>query len=370
MQVKIAVTTDVFYDQRVKRIANSLALAGCQTEVVGRKMPNTKKTESLPYKVHLLNCFFKRGLLFYAEYNGRLLLYLLKNVAPNDTTITACDLDTLLPCTLVAKIYNCTLVFDAHEFFEEVPELLGKPIKKFVWSTIGKLCMRHTHVRYTVSESLCKVLSAKYGQPFYLVRNLPVVHRSFVNGPRDKYCLYYQGAVNVGRGLETLIEAMTVLDARYHLVVVGEGNASESLRQQVKTLGLGHRVRFRGRLDFETMMQCAAAAGIGFNLCQPESLSYYYSLSNKTFEYIHAGLPAVYMHLPEYDHLFSSYTLGCQIKEITVEGIIHSIRAFENPDFYAQCVSECRRASGDFQWRHEEKSLLRLYGALPSEEEG
>jgi hypothetical protein len=42
--------------------------------------------------------------------------------------LNANDLDTLLPAFIAAKLKRKKLVYDAHEFFTQVPELIHRPI--------------------------------------------------------------------------------------------------------------------------------------------------------------------------------------------------------------------------------------------------
>ena len=54
-------------------------------------------------------------------------------------------------------------------------------------------------------------------------------------------------------------------------------------------------------------------AKLGINLVEHLGLSYYYSLSNKFFDYIHAGLPQITMNFPEYKNLNDKYQVAILI---------------------------------------------------------
>ena len=100
-RIYFTVTNDLTYDQRMHRICTSLAEAGFQITLVGRKLPL-----SLPVQQHLfsqkrLRCRFNKGFLFYAEYNLRLFVFLLTKKMDG---ICAIDLDTILPCLAVSKL--------------------------------------------------------------------------------------------------------------------------------------------------------------------------------------------------------------------------------------------------------------------------
>ena len=88
------VTTDLTYDQRMIRICTSLAKAGYDVILVGRKVSSSKPLTTQPFKQKRIICLFEKGKLFYAEYNIRLFFYLLFKKMD---CIGAIDLDTILP---------------------------------------------------------------------------------------------------------------------------------------------------------------------------------------------------------------------------------------------------------------------------------
>ena len=74
-----------------------------------------------------MSLLFNKGFLFYAEYNFRLFFLLL--FSKKDILLSN-DADTLLANFLASKLQNKKLVFDSHELFSEVPELVEKPFVK------------------------------------------------------------------------------------------------------------------------------------------------------------------------------------------------------------------------------------------------
>ena len=75
--IVFTVTTDLSYDQRMIKICSSLAKAGYEVTLVGRKRRSSIAIVPTTYKQKRLFCFFDKGKLFYAEYNLRLFFYLL-----------------------------------------------------------------------------------------------------------------------------------------------------------------------------------------------------------------------------------------------------------------------------------------------------
>jgi glycosyltransferase involved in cell wall biosynthesis len=358
MNILIAVTTDVAYDQRMLRIAGSLATHGHQVTVIGRNKGIQHKL-STPFQIKLIDCWFSKSFLFYAEYNLRLFFLFL---SARCDLICACDLDTLLASTAAAVIKNKKLVFDAHEYFEESIEIVNKNFIKGIWQGIARLCIPKASLRYTVSNSLARELSNKYKQPFSVIRNVPVSSFPALKANRQKM-IWYQGAINEGRGLECMVECMLHLEG-YSFYLAGEGDIVMKLRQLVKSLGLERRVHFLGRLTNIEMKDYSALAFAGIDLLESSSKSYYYSLSNKTFDYIHAILPSIQMNFPEYHAIHSQYTTGVLIERVDRESILAGIRQLETEEYYEQCVEACIQAAKIYNWEEEEKTLIGLYKQL------
>ena len=92
MTIVFTVTNDLSYDQRMHRICGTLAENGYQVCLVGRSLPHSIPLTDRPFRQKRLRCFFRKGFLFYKEYNLRLLWFLL--FARYDAVCSA-DLDTL-----------------------------------------------------------------------------------------------------------------------------------------------------------------------------------------------------------------------------------------------------------------------------------
>ena len=131
----LTATTDLTYDQRMARTSAALAAAGYDVLLVGRALPSSRPLAAgLPYVQHRLRCCFTAGKLFYLEFNLRLAWWLLRQPAP--AVYGAVDLDTVLPVWLAARFKRRPWVYDAHELFTEVPEVVARPAVQRVWRWI------------------------------------------------------------------------------------------------------------------------------------------------------------------------------------------------------------------------------------------
>ena len=138
--------------------------------MVGRKLKSSKILEPRTYKTKRFNLFFDKGAKFYAEYNFRLCWYLIFRKVD---VLVANDLDTLLANYSVSKFKPFSrLVYDSHEYFTEVPELIHRKKVKQIWETIEAWIFPKLKTIYTVNSSIAKLYADKYQKEIKVVRNI------------------------------------------------------------------------------------------------------------------------------------------------------------------------------------------------------
>ena len=109
----------------------------------------------------------------------------------------------------------------------------------------------------------------------------------------------------MGRGLEALILAMKTIPM--NLKIAGDGDLDKNLKKLVLEQQLSDKVEFLGLIKPEELKHHTNQALIGYNVMENIGLSYYYSLSNKFFDYIHSGVPVITNQFPEYNDLNNTY---------------------------------------------------------------
>ncbi|TNE81372.1 MAG: glycosyltransferase [Bacteroidetes bacterium] len=355
-RISFTVINDLSYDQRMQRICQSLSEAGYEVSLIGRTLPTSKALPSFPYHCIRLKPWFKRGALFYLEYNIRLFFFLLFYKVD---VLGAVDLDTLLANSLVAKLRAKKLVYDAHEYFTEVPELQGRKKVQAVWEKVARFGIPKASLCYTVSPGLAELFQKNYGKSFAVIRNLPLVKEIKSLEKPEPPVVLYQGALNKGRCLEHLIAAVDGLPVQ--LWIAGEGDLSASLREQAKEGIAKGQIKFLGFLQPKELHELSPQAWLGFNVLENMGLSYYYSLANKTFDYIQAEVPVMCSEFPEYLSLASEYP-AIIFAEPSTESVKHQIQTLLNdPKLYQNLKTACKEASAKWNWEQESKHLLSLY---------
>lgn len=356
------VTNDLSYDQRMIRICSSLAGAGYEVWLVGREKSGSVALKEQVFHQKRLNCWFEKGKFFYIEYNIRLLFFLLFS---SFDIINSVDLDTLLPGFIISRLKGKPLVYDAHEYFTEVPEVVRRPRIQKLWEGLARFILPKLRHAYTVGPELAKLMGEKYELHFEVIRNLP-----YSTPPADikpqtaPKVILYQGVLNEGRGLEYAIEAMKKLEDM-ELWLAGEGDLSQQLRTQVDQMQLTEKVKFLGYLPPEGLARITPQAFLGLNLLENKGLSYYYSLANKCFDYIQAGVPSLQMDFPEYRALNEEYGTFMLLKTLSPSSIIDAIQLLaENLDNYHRLQRNCVKAREQLNWEQEEEKLLEVYRFL------
>jgi len=172
-RIVVSVTNDLVTDQRVYKVCKSLQKLGFDILLIGRQLKNSPPIER-PYKTYRMRLLFNKGFLFYAEYNLRLFFKLL--FTKKDILLSN-DLDTLLPNYIISKLQKKKLVYDSHELFTEVPELINRPRVQNIWIGIEKRILPNLKICYTVCQSIADYYDKKYGTNFKVIRNLPEIKK-------------------------------------------------------------------------------------------------------------------------------------------------------------------------------------------------
>jgi glycosyltransferase involved in cell wall biosynthesis len=359
-KITVLVSNDLTTDQRMQKICQSLERHDFDVTFLGRRLSKNQETFSEKYGFHWgrLSLFFLKGKAFYLELNFRLFLFLLFRKMD---LVVAVDYDTLPAAWLNRKVKGVDYFFDAHEYFTEVPELEGRKFSKMVWSWVGKICIPSAHTALTVNASLANLYQNHFDKKFTYIRNCPQARHcsDFGLGYSSKR-MVYQGALNKGRGLESAILAMQSLKD-YTLELYGIGDKEVELKEMVGKLGLQSQVLFMGRKSPEVLKLHTVGAFCGLNLLERYSKNYYYSLANKFFDYVQAGVPVITMDFPEYRNLNQEHSVALLLEDCGPEHLIRAVGELEQESVYRDLVAQMKSASEKWVWEKEESRLLNLF---------
>jgi len=368
-RVVFSVTNCICHDQRVLKIAEKVSILGCDVSIVGRKRGECCNNDSVPFKTSRFRMMFKKGFLFYAFFNIRLFIYLLFR---HSDLLVANDLDTLLPNYLVSKLRKLPLVYDSHEYFTGVPEIQNRPFVKWVWKNIEKLVFPNLKNVMTVSDSIAKQYEEEYRVNVITVRNCSRITEAIFPFSReeldinpDHLLLILQGTgINIDRGGEELIEAIGLTDG-VSLLIVGSGDRYNYLKEMTEDSGLGEKIRFIPAVSWDILMKYTKSADAGLSLDNSTNLNYRFSLPNKLFDYISAGIPIIATDLPEVSKILKEYTCGLLITRPDPEEISIVVKKLRDDKVL---LSELKHnsviASKSINWEKESQKVKDLYNSI------
>jgi len=359
----VSVINDLVTDQRVDRSCNTLVGLGFDVHLAGRRKKNSYPLPKRKYHMFRFNMLFEKGPLFYAFFNLRLFFYLLFKKAD---LLFANDLDTLLPNYLVSKIKRVPLVYDSHEYFIGVPELVGRPFVQKTWKKIERFVFPKLNDIITVNKSIADLYKTEYAKELTIVRNIPetrsvsgVKTRAELGLPENKQLIILQGSgINIHRGAEEAVDAMKFIENAC-LLIVGDGDVIPLLKQSVEKNGLTDKVLFIPKQSPGNLLHYTANSDLGLTLDKDTNINYRFSLPNKLFDYIHAQIPVLASPLVEVKTIIDEFGIGCCIENHTPEHIAEKIR-FMLSDRESREIwkKNLKLAAEKLNWGEEQKKLI------------
>ena len=294
-----------------------------------------------------------------------------RRLAPD--VVHANDANALIPALLICAGTRARFVYDSHELWRRRNIRQDRWLAPAAEAIIERLGIRRAGGVITVSGSIADWLQRTYRLPERptLVRNIPtartVPHPAHgrlreLTGlqPADKI-VSYTGGITTGRGLEETVDAVALLPSDVHLVLLGYGDQgyTAGLLRRAREAGVAERVHLAGSVPSAQVPQTLADADAAVVYVRPICLSYLYSLPNKLFESIHAGLPIVAADLPDTAAIVREYGVGEVFDAGTPQELAAAIeQVLADPSGYRTAA---RAAAAELTWEHEAEHLIGLY---------
>lgn len=364
----VSVINDLATDHRVQKTCFVLKDCGYEVVLHGRLLKNSLPLPDWPFKARRARLLFTKGPLFYFFYNLRLFFFLLFS---KSHLLYANDLDTLPANYLVSRLKKIPLIYDSHELFCDVPELLKTPLKRKIWQRMEAYIVPKLKFCVTVNESIASIFTQKYGVPFLSVRNIPDLPETLK--PKSKtelglseftYVLIVQGAgLNMDRGLEELIQSMSDIENTV-LLIIGSGDNWDELIALSQSLRLQNKIRFIPKLPRNILLQYTCLADLGLSLDKNTNPNYYYSLPNKVFDYIHCGIPILASRLPEIENVLMSYQVGAFIDTHQPQHIAEKIKKLLGSKELETYRANAFKAKVALSWELEKQKLRALVDGI------
>lgn len=356
-KIIVSVTNDLATDQRADKICTTLMELNYDVVLVGR-YHQTSKFIYRAYETKRFNLWFNKGPLFYANYNIRLFIFLLFS-KPN--LLWSNDLDTLPSNFLYSRLSKTKLIFDSHEYFTEVPELINRPLIQSLWKALEKSMLPKIKHVLTVSQSIADLYEKEYDIKVSLLRNVPVLKKKEIDTENikstGKKIIIYQGALNINRGIESMVKAMQYVDHSI-FYILGTGDITQRISDLITELKLQEKVIMKGVIPLREIHGYTRQADLGLSLEEDAGLNYRFALPNKVFDYVHAEVPVLVSNLPEMKKLVTQYEIGEIIENHTPKHIAQKITAMlEDQEKNIFWKANCKKAILELNWNKEQQII-------------
>jgi glycosyltransferase involved in cell wall biosynthesis len=371
-RIIISVTSDLVTDQRVQRTAGTLKEVGYQVMLVGRVLPDSIEMKGKRFRIKRFKLWFNKGPLFYMNYNIRLFWYLLFH---QTDILLSNDLDTLPANYLISKIKRIPLVYDSHEYFTGVPELSHRPRVRAIWKRIESYIVPQLKYAYTVNSSIAKLYKEEYNVTFKVIQNMPelkfqirtdldIIKRE-LRLPQDKSIIILQGAgINIQRGAEEAVQAMQFVEDAI-LLIIGSGDVIPALKLMAVELQLTEKVKFEPKKSPSELFLYTLCADIGLSLDKDTNLNYRFSLPNKIFDYIQAGVPILASDLPEVKKIVEGYDIGYITPDHQIKNIANLMnKMILEKEKRLIWQKNLKAASQVLNWNQEKNKLLSIFRSI------
>lgn len=371
------VHNDVTHDSRVRKEAASLSAAGWNVTVVGIALGNTDVagTESV-------NGFTIVRVKPWGKGTGtiRKLLQLV-SVLPsvivqlrriNARAYHGHDFVGLLILAL-AGIWRRPVIYDAHELFFEGNFKGNSRLVRLALKCLRPLEKVLAHravgvitVGDKVAEQLAKNLSIDVPT---VVRNAVDI-RGLVAEPAVDFgtagcrTVVHSGGIVGDRHLPELVEALNYLPEDVIVVLMGAGILQKSLLEQAQTQGVASRLKVIPPVYPEQVSPTLSQADLGAVLIASDDLNFLFSLPNKFFECVAAGLPIISSSNPEIASLVERYDIGVICNPKDPPAIAQAILTALKPENLSRFQQNVEKARNEVTWEHEEKTLVTFYKAI------
>lgn len=276
--------------------------------------------------------------------------------------------DTLvLPVGVILSIFfNSKLIYDAHELESQKngqTKILSKAtlfIEKFSWRFVDLLI--------TVSPSIIDWYQENLGdKESLLVLNSPQLklenlHAKSNNYLREKFNIpenckifIYLGIIVKGRGIDMYLNLFQSPEINSHLVFIGYG---EDVTKVKEASLISKKIHYHPPVKHDEVVEIAKSADVGLAMIEAVSLSDYFCLPNKLFEYAFSGLFILTSDFPDMKKIVEDYDLGI-CSSLNIVEIKQKILEIEDID-----IEHSKKDLYTLSWQFQSEKLIESYKHL------
>lgn len=364
--------TDIESDSRILKEMGSLASVGYELSGLGVTLDEGAKRSAIAFEAEVSAIQLRSRRLTFLPRTLRhvaslceLVARMLPRAIKQKPDVVHCHDTLVLPLGVIVKLFTrAKLVYDAHELESDRNGLTPLQGRLTLW--VEKLLWRFVDALIVVSPSIQAWYQQKLGpKPSTVIMNSPIYAVEGASGgtylrekfsiPPDQRIFIYVGILGAGRGLDLITEVFMHPDMTSHVVFLGYGEYAEDL----KRLALRHaNVHVHEAVPHSQVVPIVKSADFGLCLVQNVSLSDYYCLPNKLFEYCFAGVPILASDFPDIRTVLESYGIGecCQLDPVAVRRAVLALVSEDKSFQFAELTP--------LSWQAQELKLQDLYGLI------
>lgn len=290
------------------------------------------------------------------------------------------DLDTLQICGSAAARRNARLVYDSHELWLESSRYL------IATHPLNRIRLKRIERKYIYKADAVIAVTPLRGeemqQMYPAMKNLQIVEnapekleklpsagklRDMINAAPDTVIALYQGVLCPERGLEELLKAAKLTtNPAVRFVIIGMDTWNGTLQKMAANMGLKDKVIFLPPVPSEELPEITVDADMGFILFRNTCLNHFYSLPNKLYEYMMAGVPIIASDFPEMNRVLNEVESGITVDPDSPEEISSAVETLAaHPAMRKKMKDRGRTAAMDrYNWEPQSIIFRDLYRKL------
>ena len=261
------------------------------------------------------------------------------------------DPDTLVAGVIAKKRYGSKIMYDSHEYWKYTmrrESSLYYTIYSYVGNTLQYLhellYIKYVDAITCVSKSIQYALIKKYHKPTHLIFNYSSFNPNNILplSKRNNKIIFFGGKVRVGVDKYFNI----IRSAGFEPLIIGVKVAHNI----VESTGFLSKQEYR-----KLMSKCYAGFYAPDNTCK----NIYYSMPNKIFEYVQAGLPIIVNTMKDMSEFVNNKKIGLVIdKKLSESDFTYIAYA------YKELLDNLNKIKYKVSWEAQEQKLLKIYRKL------
>lgn len=361
--------TDIESDSRILKEMGALAGAGYAVSGIGVVLEEGAEKSAISFtadidsiQLHSRKLTFLPRTLRHVASLCELVAKMLPRAIRQRPDVIHCHDTLVLPLGVIVKFFTrAKLIYDAHELesdrngLTKLQGLLTLRAEKVLWRFVDALIVVSPSIERWYHETIGPKRSAVIlNSPLFaegLQKDENYLRMKF-SIPVERKIFIYVGILGRGRGIDLLTDAFKDPQISSHIVFLGYGELSDELKRQA---ALHPNMHVHDAVPHSQVVPIVQSADFGLCLVQDVSLSDYYCLPNKLFEYCFAGVPVLASDFPDIRAVLSEYGIGepCKLQADEIRDAILRLECSQSTFQFANLTP--------LSWQAQEQKLVALY---------